>query len=102
MRVPIIDGAVRNSLLRILSCLVAAASLLSFNLQTAHAQNGCGNSGCAPTAVDPGPRPGPQPNTGAGHPAAGQVCSEANSVVTAFNNLTQSQQQDLITFLRSL
>ena len=34
--------------------------------------------------------------------AAGQVCSEANSVVAAFNNLTQAQQQDLIAFLRSL
>jgi CxxC motif-containing protein (DUF1111 family) len=34
--------------------------------------------------------------------AAGQVCSEANQVVAAFNALTQAQQQDLIAFLRSL
>jgi CxxC motif-containing protein (DUF1111 family) len=34
---------------------------------------------------------------------AGQVCSEANAVVNAFNNtLTPQQQQDLVNFLRSL
>ncbi|MGZ4872944.1 MAG: di-heme oxidoredictase family protein, partial [Candidatus Angelobacter sp.] len=34
---------------------------------------------------------------------AGQICSEANSVINTFNNtLTQAQQQDLINFLRSL
>jgi len=32
----------------------------------------------------------------------GQVCSEANAVVAAFNALTPQQQADLVTFLRSL
>jgi len=32
----------------------------------------------------------------------GQTCSEANQVITKFNGLTQSQQQDLVNFLRSL
>jgi hypothetical protein len=72
MKVPIIHGAVRNLLLRALSCcLLAAALLLSLNLKTVRAQNGCGNNGCTPAAVDPGPRPGPQPSTGAGHPIPG-------------------------------
>jgi CxxC motif-containing protein (DUF1111 family) len=72
MKVPIMHGDVRNFLFRTLSCcLLAAALLLSLNLKTAHAQNGCGNNGCTPAAIDPGPRPGPQPSTGAGHPIPG-------------------------------
>ncbi|HEX4602450.1 MAG TPA: di-heme oxidoredictase family protein, partial [Candidatus Angelobacter sp.] len=71
MRVPIILGVVRNSILQSLSCcLLATALLLVFNLKTAQAQT-CGNNGCTPAAVDPGPRPGPQPSTGAGHPIPG-------------------------------
>jgi CxxC motif-containing protein (DUF1111 family) len=67
MTVPIIHGVTRNLLLRVLSCcLLAAALLLSFNVKTARAQNSN-----APAAVDPGPRPGPQPATGAGHPIFG-------------------------------
>src|SRR5437588_274951 len=65
MKAPIIHGAVRNSILRVLSCcLLVAAILLSLNLKTARAQN-------TPAAVDPGPRPGPQHSTGAGHPIPG-------------------------------
>jgi CxxC motif-containing protein (DUF1111 family) len=65
MRVPTIHGAVGSSLLRASTCcLVAAALLLSFSLKTAQAQS-------TPSAVDPGPRPGPQPPTGAGNPIPG-------------------------------
>jgi CxxC motif-containing protein (DUF1111 family) len=65
MKVRTIHGAVGNSLLRVLTCcLAAAALLLSFNLKTAQAQT-------TPAAVDPGPRPGPQPPTGAGNPIPG-------------------------------
>jgi CxxC motif-containing protein (DUF1111 family) len=72
MKAPIIHGAVQNIFLRALPCcLVAAAMLLSLNLKTAQAQNVCGNNGCTPSAIDPGPRPGPQPSTGAGHPVPG-------------------------------
>src|SRR4029077_18535199 len=65
MKVPIIHGAVRNSLVRALTCcLLATALLFSFGVKTAQAQ-------AVPAAVDPGPRPGPQPPTGAGHPIPG-------------------------------
>ena len=65
MRVPMIHGAVGNSLLRVFLCfLVAAALLLSVNPKIAHAQS-------VPAVVDPGVRPGPQPPNGAGHPIAG-------------------------------
>ena len=64
MKVPIIHGAVRNSLVRALTCcLLATALLFSFGVKTAQAQ--------VPAVVDPGPRPGPQPPTGAGHPIPG-------------------------------
>ena len=65
MKVPTILGAVRNSLLRVLTCCFVAAVLLPlFSLQTAQAQNLVGVS-------DPGVRPGPQPANGAGNPIAG-------------------------------
>jgi CxxC motif-containing protein (DUF1111 family) len=65
MTAPIIHGVVRNLLLRVLSCcLFAAAVLLSINTKNVHAQG-------TPTAVDPGPRPGPQPISGAGNPILG-------------------------------
>src|SRR5215467_14665690 len=69
MRIPIIvHGAWRNLFLRILACcLVATALFLSLNNSTVRAQNVVNT----PSAVDPGPRPGPQPNTGAGHPIPG-------------------------------
>jgi CxxC motif-containing protein (DUF1111 family) len=65
MKVPIIHGAVRNSLVRAFTCcLLATALLFSFGVKTAQAQ-------VVPAVVDPGPRPGPQPPTGAGHPIPG-------------------------------
>src|SRR5215472_4408380 len=69
MKVPtIFHGAWRNLLLRILAGLLAVAALvLSVNTTPVRAQNVPN----VPSAVDPGPRPGPQPNTGAGHPLPG-------------------------------
>ncbi|MBZ5508737.1 MAG: thiol oxidoreductase [Acidobacteriia bacterium] len=66
MKDPIIHGAIRNSLLQgFLCCLLATALLFSFSVKTAHAQD-------VPAAIDPGPRPGPQPSIGgAGHPIPG-------------------------------
>jgi CxxC motif-containing protein (DUF1111 family) len=71
MKVPKIQGAVGNSLLRVLSCcLLAAALLLSFNIRAANAQN-------TPATVDPGVRPGPQPPNGAGNPIFGLPLEQA-------------------------
>lgn len=69
MKVPIIvHGAWRNSFFRVLACcFVATALLLALNIRTARAQN----IPNVPAAVDPGLRPGPQPNNGAGNPIAG-------------------------------
>jgi CxxC motif-containing protein (DUF1111 family) len=81
MTVPIIHGVKRNLLLRVLSCcLLAAALLLSFNVKTARAQNSN-----APAAVDPGPRPGPQPATGAGHPIPGLPTDDVTFWVDGLN-----------------
>jgi len=68
MKAPIIVyGAWRKLLVRVLACcLVAAALFLSLDKST-RAQDVVN----VPSAVDPGPRPGPQPNTGAGHPIPG-------------------------------
>jgi CxxC motif-containing protein (DUF1111 family) len=66
MKVPIIHGAVRSSLLRVLTCsLLAAALLVSFSIRTAQAQSPLVG------VSDPGVRPGPQPANGAGNPIAG-------------------------------
>src|SRR5579859_7070971 len=71
MKVSIVHCAVKNSLLRVLTCcLLAAALLLSFNLKTAQAQS-------TPAAVDPGVRQGPQPPNGAGNPIAGLPSDQA-------------------------
>lgn len=65
MKVPIMHGVREGLRLRMASCcLVAAAVLLCANINIVRAQN-------TPLAVDPGPRPGPQPTTGAGHPIPG-------------------------------
>jgi CxxC motif-containing protein (DUF1111 family) len=65
MKAPIIHSAKSNSLLQCFACcLLATAVLLSFGVKTAQAQ-------AVPAAIDPGPRPGPQPSTGAGHPIPG-------------------------------
>src|SRR5262249_6366462 len=64
MKVPIL-GADRNLFLRSLSCcVVIAALLMAVNTGAVQAQS-------PPTVADPGPRPGPQPPTGAGNPIPG-------------------------------
>jgi hypothetical protein len=71
MKARLIIG-VNNFVVRtfLLCFLTAVVTLLLAS--PASAQNGCtSNSGCTPAATDPGPRLGPQPNTGAGHPIPG-------------------------------
>src|SRR5215467_3073865 len=69
MKVPIfVHGAWQNWKFRVLVCCIAALVLFfGVNKDVVHAQNVPN----VPSGVDPGPRPGPQPNTGAGHPIPG-------------------------------
>lgn len=63
MTAPNIQGIARNLIFGILSgCLVIAVVLLPLNMTTVHAQT---------ISLDPGPRPGPQPISGAGNPILG-------------------------------
>jgi CxxC motif-containing protein (DUF1111 family) len=69
MKVPIfVHGAWQNWKFRVLVCCITALALFfGVNQGVVHAQNVPN----VPSGVDPGPRPGPQPNTGAGHPIPG-------------------------------
>jgi len=82
MKVPIIvHGAWHNLVFRLLVCCFAASVLFfTVNNGTVRAQNVPN----IPAAVDPGPRPGPQPATGAGNPIPGLP---ANQVTFWFDGL---------------